>query len=73
LVCSRPGSNAILGPALPGLRLAVGQAWQFPRQSAIWRLDCSVEETGQVPSGTWVVRPQEGTQAPSVPTWFFSL
>jgi len=34
LVCPRPAPIAILGPALPGPRLALGYAWQCPRQSA---------------------------------------
>jgi len=61
-----------LGPALPGPRLALGHAYECPSQSVTWRLDCSQEETGQTSRGAWVVRPNEGTQAPRVPTWFFS-
>jgi len=68
LVCSRPGTNSIFGPALPGPRLALGHASECPSQIATWRLDCSHEEAGQAPRGAWVVRPQEGTQAPCVPT-----
>jgi len=46
----------------------LGHAYECPSQSATWRLDCSQEEAAQAPRGTWVVRPQEGTQAPCVPT-----
>ena len=49
----RPRPNAILGPALPGPRLALGHAWHCQRQSATSRLDCSVEEAGQAPRRAW--------------------
>jgi hypothetical protein len=58
-----------LGLALPSLGLGVGQAWQCPRQSAIWCLDCSAEEAGQAPRGAWAVRSQEenpSTKCPKV-------
>jgi len=67
-----PGPNSIFDPALPGPRLALGHACECPSQSTTWRLDCSQKEASQVPRGVWVVRPQEGTQASRVPTWFFS-
>jgi len=35
-------------------------------------LDCSQEEAGQAPRGACAVHSQEGTQAPRVPTRFFS-
>jgi len=43
-----------------------------PSQSTTWRLDCNQEEAGQAPRGTCAARPQGGTQAPRVPTRFFS-
>jgi len=71
LVCLRPGPNSILGPALQDPRLALGLACECPSQSATWHLDYNQEKAAQAPRGSWVVRPQEGTQASYVPMWFF--
>jgi hypothetical protein len=75
LVCPRPAPNAISGPTLLDPRLAMGHAWQCPSQSATWRLDCSVEEAGHAPLGTWFVRPQEENLSATCPNvvFFFTI
>jgi len=67
-VCPRPAPNAIMGPVLPGSRLALGHTWQCPSQSATWHLDCNAEEACQAPRGAWAaaLRREPKRHAPNV-------